>query len=188
MTENTISCELCGLVCSMQISATHLRAKHSMTTKEYRALGYKTLSEARLKQLRESPVAKGTVKRLFGEDHWNWKGGYISGSGYKIININGKKGILEHRKIAEEILGRPLNKNEVVHHKDGNRLNNSIDNLEIMSRHDHDQMRDGTRAFFHTSQDCVEAAKVLYELGWSKAKIVRALRIHHHTLIRWLSN
>lgn len=38
-----------------------------------------------------------------------------------------------HRVLAEEILGRPLKKGEVVHHKDGNRQNNSLDNLEVLS-------------------------------------------------------
>lgn len=38
-----------------------------------------------------------------------------------------------HRILAEEIIGRPLKKGEVVHHKDGNPRNNSIDNLEVLS-------------------------------------------------------
>lgn len=43
----------------------------------------------------------------------------------------------EHRVTMEKHLGRPLFSWEIVHHKDGNKRNNSIDNLEIMSQSDH---------------------------------------------------
>lgn len=43
----------------------------------------------------------------------------------------------EHRHIVEKQLGRKLNRNEVVHHIDGNKLNNSVDNLEVMSLAEH---------------------------------------------------
>jgi hypothetical protein len=170
----------------MQISATHLRAKHNMTTKEYRALGYKTLSAARLHQLRKTPVATGKVTHHYGVDHHNWKGGWVDGNGYRQVSVMGKR-TYEHRQIAEKVIGRPLSDDEAVHHKDGNRLNNSPDNLVVMKRSDHDKIKDGTRAYFHTSVECEEAAKTLFQLGWSKAKIIRALRIHHQTLDSWLS-
>lgn len=37
----------------------------------------------------------------------------------------------------EEILGRSLHKNEVVHHKDEDPTNNNPDNLEVMTRSEH---------------------------------------------------
>lgn len=48
--------------------------------------------------------------------------------------------IREHRYIMECYLGRNLLKTEVVHHKDGNTLNNDITNLEVMSKIEHDKM------------------------------------------------
>lgn len=38
----------------------------------------------------------------------------------------------EHRRVAETKLGRPLKKGEVVHHIDGNKLNNSIENIMVL--------------------------------------------------------
>ena len=186
MTENTIKCALCGLECRMQISATHLRAAHKMTTSEYKALGHVTLSPARLEQLRNSPVGKGDVKHHCGEDHHNWKGGHLSRSGYRIVSRPGNNKIYEHRLIAEQMIGRPLAPDEVVHHIDANRSNNDPSNLVVMKRKEHDKLKDGARQYFYTNEDCENAAVDLYILGWPKARIERALRIHYQTLNRWL--
>ena len=45
--------------------------------------------------------------------------------------------VFEHRYVMECFLGRSLRADEHVHHKDGNKLNNSLDNLEVLSREDH---------------------------------------------------
>lgn len=65
-----------------------------------------------------------------------YNGGCINSQGYKIITINGKQ-FYEHRIIIEDFTGRKLNYDEDVHHKDGNKLNNNVDNLEIINKGEH---------------------------------------------------
>ena len=57
--------------------------------------------------------------------------GWIEG-GYRYSMENGKK-VAEHRAVMEKELGRPLLSNEVVHHHDGDKLNNSVENLTVWS-------------------------------------------------------
>ncbi len=44
---------------------------------------------------------------------------------------NGYRYLLKHRKVMALSLGRPLQTHEQVHHIDGNRANNNIDNLQL---------------------------------------------------------
>lgn len=43
----------------------------------------------------------------------------------------------EHRIVAESMLGRPLIKGEIVHHKDGNKRNNDPKNLLVITQGQH---------------------------------------------------
>jgi hypothetical protein len=62
---------------------------------------------------------------------------YVSTQGYLIHEpVRGKK-LLVHRLIMEQILGRPLSSDEIIHHIDGNKLNNHPSNLQIMTRSEH---------------------------------------------------
>lgn len=56
--------------------------------------------------------------------------GSINATGYMKIKVGGRS-YFEHRYVMEQHLRRPLFKGENVHHRDGNRLNNEITNLEI---------------------------------------------------------
>ncbi|WNI19223.1 HNH endonuclease [Actinacidiphila sp. ITFR-21] len=59
------------------------------------------------------------------------KEGYrrISAPGHPNVNRHGR--ILEHRKVLADRLGRPLQPGENAHHKNGNRLDNRSENLEL---------------------------------------------------------
>ena len=43
----------------------------------------------------------------------------------------------EHRVVAERMLGRPLRRGEIVHHRDGNKRNNAEENLQVMTQNVH---------------------------------------------------
>ena len=58
---------------------------------------------------------------------------YIDKRGYKRFT---NSDILVHRYVAQKKLGRWLRRGEVIHHIDGNKLNNAPSNLEVYSSWD----------------------------------------------------
>jgi hypothetical protein len=89
--------------------------KHYMRVKRYGDANYITPEEVRIKNNRLAQpnlgkVQRQTYKKLYGKH--------------------------EHRVIAEKLFG-PIPPGHHVHHKDGNRHNNSPENLEILSAADH---------------------------------------------------
>ena len=50
---------------------------------------------------------------------------------YKKIRLSKNKVIDEHRHIMQQLLGRKLKRNEVVHHINSNKKDNRIENLEV---------------------------------------------------------
>jgi len=59
-------------------------------------------------------------------------------------------GVHEHRVVAEQLLGRSLTDDEVVHHVDGNKRNNTPDNLMVLpSQSEHAKLHLRDRAFWN---------------------------------------
>ncbi len=58
--------------------------------------------------------------------------GRVTDKGYRQITRDGRK-IMEHRWVMSQHLGRPLLPTETVHHINGVRLDNRLENLELWS-------------------------------------------------------
>lgn len=56
---------------------------------------------------------------------------------YKIVRDKNGTLRFEHRIIMEEHLGRKLDSEEFVHHKNGNKQDNRIENLQVVTRKTH---------------------------------------------------
>lgn len=86
------------------------------------------------------------------------------------------KQVLEHRYVMEKYIGRKLLTSEIVHHKDGNGLNNNISNLEIMDQGHHRVEHSGP---FNWS---IKEGLALKKSGYSVTEIGKILGVSQSTV------
>ena len=83
-----------------------------------------------------------TANRPEGATHGMWKGGKtLTGQGYvqelvfaddPMASMRSRSGyVLQHRLVVARAIGRPLSPKETVHHINGDRQDNSLENLQL---------------------------------------------------------
>lgn len=87
----------------------------------------------------------------------------------------------QHRLVVERHLGRFLKSNEMVHHIDGNPLNNDIDNLAVLSRAEHIRLHRQKDFESRHNPLTAELVKNALENGGLKAA-ARSLGCHTETI------
>jgi hypothetical protein len=109
-------CSVSGCESDTRKGGNGLCGKHAQRQKRYGDTSYVTpenirAMNSRLAQLEKKEPSKDTYKKFYGRH--------------------------EHRVIGEQIAGRKLKSNEHVHHIDGNKHNNSRENLMILTAEEH---------------------------------------------------
>lgn len=154
------SCEWCGTrfffsaqcllgrkkFCSQEC---HLNALHRSNIKKRmtlfcRSCGKRFSVEPHLKKQRRycgkrcANVHLGKIGARCGSNNGHWKGGLSKTSlGYLLVTHGKNANKYHHRVVMENHLDRRLGSHEIVHHINGNKQDNRVSNLCLMTRAEH---------------------------------------------------
>jgi len=102
----------------------------------------KRMSKARIGKTPWNKGKSGVMKSM--DKHPQWNGGKsLSTQGYITQRVSPNKTLLQHRIVMEKYLRRKLEKKEYIHHKNGIKTDNRVENLELMT--------DKMHGFIHNS-------------------------------------
>lgn len=122
------------------------KEKGLMHAEKIKKLAYEGLNGVQIaRKLKTSPETVYAIAKREGiEITDNFHKGYIiTWAGYRMLRTpehpfaDSKGYVREHRLVMEKYLGRYLEEDECVHHVDGGKSNNSIENLELMLIEEH---------------------------------------------------
>lgn len=99
--------------------------------------------------------------------------------------FRGKTSKHEHRCKVEDLLGKKLSSNEIVHHLDEDPQNNNLENLWVMSRRDHGRLHKFLRiqrVIWEKSQNensvnCWDSLRVIQTTAWLEITGAKVLKL-----------
>lgn len=118
------------------------------------------------------------------EKNPNWKGGRsINNNGYVRIRLNPNNPyysmahedeyILEHRLVMAEYLGRCLFPWEVIHHKNGIKTDNRLENLELLPTNKYHLIDSVTKSYIKSLQERITKLKKEVEQQDRKIRLLK---------------
>ena len=115
-------------------------------------LKYFSIHLCRFGKRKNCSLACGNIsksKSMSGQNGPSWNGGILlTMRGYRSVLekdhpcADSKGYVYEHRLVMERKIGRYLNPSELVHHKNWIKTDNRIENLQIISRAEHNREHD----------------------------------------------
>lgn len=104
-------------------------------------------------QKKRALVLSNLPPRPSGASSPKWKGNKeITRAGYYRIYLGNGKRIMEHRMVMEEFLGRKLSRVESVHHLNGDKKDNRIENLVIVEPGEHTRLHNLRRTWLRNDK------------------------------------
>ena len=139
-----LKCDICGKETETSID----NYRQAQKKRNHSGITYCRACTCKMTANKPGPrTTKGKTRpHLQKENSPNWKGGrYIDAHGYVMVHVGKNLEVKskwesyqkEHVVVMEEQLGRKLTKDECVHHIDGNRQNNKLENLVVIPSNKH---------------------------------------------------
>ena len=133
------TCKQCGAEFNKQVPPSHQsRGRGQYCSKECAGVARRDRAQKFCEQCGKEfevegnrSAAKFCSTQCHNDARRTWKG--MDAHGYIVASVDGEP-VRQHRLVMEEHLGRHLKPNENVHHKNGVRHDNRIENLELWTK------------------------------------------------------